>query len=163
MRKDLNFSRYLHIILVSSYDKKCIHICLYMYHLQNSVYKALTHVSPWTKRPPFHWCIYLALGVNELINIIHCGLIVLSMWQRFGSTLAQVMACCLMAPSHYLNQCWLVIHDVLWHWHDSNFLGNTTSKWVWKYTSLKLLLHLPGANELILTAMLSRQNKIKTG
>ena len=26
--------------------------------------------------------------------------------QRSGSTLAQVMACCLTAPSHYLNQCW---------------------------------------------------------
>ena len=26
---------------------------------------------------------------------------------RTGSTLAQVMACCLTAPSHYLNQCWL--------------------------------------------------------
>ena len=31
-----------------------------------------------------------------------------------GSTLAQVMACCLMAPSHYLNQCWLIISKVLW-------------------------------------------------
>ena len=31
-------------------------------------------------------------------------------WQhRFGSTLTQVMACCLMAPSHYLIQCWLII------------------------------------------------------
>ena len=30
-------------------------------------------------------------------------------WQRSGSTLAQVMTCCLMAPSHYLNQCWLVM------------------------------------------------------
>ena len=29
--------------------------------------------------------------------------------QRSESTLAQVMACCLMAPSHYLNQCWLII------------------------------------------------------
>ena len=28
------------------------------------------------------------------------------------STLAQVMACCLTAPSHYLNQCWLIIGDV---------------------------------------------------
>ena len=25
-------------------------------------------------------------------------------WYRYGSTLAQVMACCLTAPSHYLNQ-----------------------------------------------------------
>ena len=32
-----------------------------------------------------------------------------------GSTLAQVMACCLTAPSHYLNQCWLIISDVWWH------------------------------------------------
>ena len=25
------------------------------------------------------------------------------------STLVQIMACCLTAPSHYLNQCWLII------------------------------------------------------
>ena len=30
---------------------------------------------------------------------------------RSGSTLAQVMACCLMAPSHYLNQVWLPSQD----------------------------------------------------
>ena len=30
-----------------------------------------------------------------------------------GSTLVQVMACCLVAPSHYLNQCWLAINDIL--------------------------------------------------
>ena len=35
--------------------------------------------------------------------------------QRSGSTLAQVMACCLTAPSHYLNQCWLIIREVQWH------------------------------------------------
>ena len=30
-----------------------------------------------------------------------------SLWQqKSGSTLAPVMACCLTAPSHYLNQCW---------------------------------------------------------
>ena len=28
-------------------------------------------------------------------------------WHKFGSALAQVMACCLMAPRHNLNQCWL--------------------------------------------------------
>ena len=36
-------------------------------------------------------------------------------WQRTESTLAQVMACCLTAPSHYLNQCWLIISKFLWH------------------------------------------------
>ena len=33
-------------------------------------------------------------------------------WYRSGSTLAQVMACCLTAPSHYLNQCWLIIGSI---------------------------------------------------
>ena len=28
-------------------------------------------------------------------------------WHSCGSALAEVMACCLMTPSHYLNQCWL--------------------------------------------------------
>ena len=31
---------------------------------------------------------------------------------RSGSTLVQVMACYLTAPSHYLNQCWLTISKV---------------------------------------------------
>ena len=35
--------------------------------------------------------------------------------QRSGSTLAQVMACCLTALSHHLNQCWLIISEVQWH------------------------------------------------
>ena len=39
-----------------------------------------------------------------------------SIWcWRSWSTLVQVMACCLTAPSHYLNQCWLLISKVLWH------------------------------------------------
>ena len=39
---------------------------------------------------------------------------------RSGSTLAQVMACCLTAPSHYLNQCWLIISKVQWHSSENN-------------------------------------------
>ena len=38
-----------------------------------------------------------------------------------GSTLAQVMSCCLMALSHYLNQCWHLISEVLWDSPESNF------------------------------------------
>ena len=36
-------------------------------------------------------------------------------WHRSGSTLARVMACCLTAPSHYLNQCWLIISKIQLH------------------------------------------------
>ena len=39
-----------------------------------------------------------------------------AIWRhRSRSTLAQVMACCLTAPSHYLNQCWLIISKFLWY------------------------------------------------
>ena len=32
-----------------------------------------------------------------------------SWWNRSGTTLAQVMVCCLTATSHYLDQCWIII------------------------------------------------------
>ena len=56
------------------------------------------------------------------MNGINAYLLLNSLWpsdvirrQGTESTLAQVMACCLMAPSHYLNQCWLIFSKVLWH------------------------------------------------
>ena len=51
-----------------------------------------------------------------------------AIWQsRSGSTLAQVMAWCLMIPSHYLNnQCWLAIEKVQWHSYEGNFTRNTS-------------------------------------
>ena len=61
--------------------------------------------------------------------VFNCGFIQVSLPQPFNSlwpsdamrrqrtefTLAQLMACCLTAPSHYLEQCWLIISKVLWH------------------------------------------------
>ena len=60
------------------------------------------------------------------------------------------MTCCLTAPSHYLNQCWLIISKVLWHesalsWED---LKIPISKTRLKIPFLELHLDLPGANEL---------------
>ena len=61
-------------------------------------------------------CHHLAsLGPNEFIQWL------LQKWSDTGSTLAQVMACCLMAPSHYLNQCWLIISKVLLLSCEGNF------------------------------------------
>ena len=42
-------------------------------------------------------------------------------WHSSVSKLDQVMACCLTAPSHYLNQCWLFINKAHWHLAESNF------------------------------------------
>ena len=64
--------------------------------------------------------------------------IIYSLWpsdaiwrQRSWSTLAQVMACCLKASSHYLNQCWLIISEVQWHSHKGNFTrdASTINHW----------------------------------
>ena len=42
---------------------------------------------------------------------------------RSGSTLAQVMACCLTGPGH-CNQGWLPISEVPWNWSDINFIAS---------------------------------------
>ena len=57
-----------------------------------------------------------------------------TIWRhRSGSTLAQVLACCLTAPSHYLNQCWLIISEVFWYSHEGNFTSlHLSLRWVWK-------------------------------
>ena len=36
-------------------------------------------------------------------------------YHEYWSTLVQVIACCLQTASHYLNQCWLRIREVLWY------------------------------------------------
>ena len=61
------------------------------------------------------------LCLSNIINLL-CGKSFNSQWpsnaicwHRSWSTLAQVMACCMMAPSHYLNQCWLIIKAVVWY------------------------------------------------
>ena len=67
------------------------------------------------------------------LALSHCyDLYLNSLWpsdaiwcQRSWSTLVQVMACCLTAPSHYLYQCWLDITEVLWQSSDNNFTAST--------------------------------------
>ena len=73
-------------------------------------------------------------------------------WQKFGSTLAQVMAWHLRASSNYLNQCWLTIKGVLCHSSESSFTRGAhelNPQHVFKdYISFKLLPHTTGANDL---------------
>ena len=70
-----------------------------------------------------------------------------------------VMACCLIAPSQYLNQCWLFISEILWHLPQRNF------RWVpWLLfctMNLKIILLLPclpGANQLMISNMSCRSD-----
>ena len=76
------------------------------------------------------------------------------MWHSSRSTLAQVLAWCLMAPSHYpcyRNQCWLLIVEVLWHSPESIFTASAHAPILqneFETILFKLLPHLPGSNEL---------------
>ena len=49
-----------------------------------------------------------------------------AIWRhRSGSILAQVMACCLTAPSHHLNQCWLIVSTDQWRLSKGNSTRDT--------------------------------------
>ena len=73
----------------------------------------------WTNVDPDLCCHMALLGNNSFsyyklqfgaaTELTHWGLVMPIRRQRSGSTLAQVMVWCLMAPRHYLNQCWLII------------------------------------------------------
>ena len=54
---------------------------------------------------------------------------------RSGSTLAQAMACCLRAPSHYLRQYWRIISEVQWQSHASDLKQEIPQPW---YTKINL-------------------------
>ena len=61
------------------------------------------------------------------------------------------MACCLTAPSHYLNQCWLNISKVWWHslWALSQEIHQPLiTKISLKIMYIKFNVNIPGANEL---------------
>ena len=71
--------------------------------------------------------------------------------QRSMSTLAQIMACCLTAPSHYLNQCWLITsgaNGILHRAISYELLNNQINEVSLKIALSKLFPYLPGANEL---------------
>ena len=77
--------------------------------------------------------------------------------QRSGSTLAQVMACCLTAPSHYLNQCWLISKpsDIYLKASSQEVTQPSITEIIWKIKYLKFHSNFPGANEL--TAVMAQE------
>ena len=80
-------------------------------------------------------------AINQTLNSLRTDD---AIW-RHGtrSPLAQVMACCLTAPSHYLNQCWLISK---WHSSEGNFTTGISAlnhcNWLEKYSS-KISLNSP--------------------
>ena len=60
-----------------------------------------------------HRCLVSCLAKSTWPNAIT--------WHRIESSSAQVVLCCLMTPSHYLNQCSLKKSEVQWPPHESRF------------------------------------------
>ena len=67
------------------------------------------------------WYKVFLRNVSQAINALRPGDAIWRQWSR--TTLTQVMTWCLTAPSHYLNQCWLIIRGVLWHSSENSFAG----------------------------------------
>ena len=97
--------------------------------------------------PPQLWLlsvsVYQTVMTHEpWIPSTHCGLVAPPYGDKWsGSKLAQVMAWCLMAPSHYQNQCWLIIRDILWHSPENNFIMSAQANILWndfKYCSFNI-------------------------
>ena len=102
-----------HVIIYSCWD---------LSHQHNGLTLNRWQAIIWTYDGLVYWCIYVSLGLNELSAAFNSWRPSDAIWQhRSGSTLAQAMACCLTAPSHYLNQCWLIISEVQWHSYQGNF------------------------------------------
>ena len=112
---------------------------------QGFIHKPLTqHITPISSMTPGKNNCYLnSLWPSKAI------------WQhRTGSTLVQVMACCLLAPSHFLNQCWLIIDGAQQQSISGILMGSTQDINLWNkfenhtLKKKKILSHHPGANEL---------------
>ena len=73
---------------------------------------------------------WILLGLR-FIEEGHCSVgCVNSLWLGdvyLVSTLVQVMAWCLMASSHYLNQCWFIINTVYWHSYQRRLIRKYSS------------------------------------
>ena len=101
----------------------------------------------WYIMTSLQWC-----RVDSFVNI-KALLLSAAMWRhRFRPTLAQVMACCLMAPSHYLDQSWHIIKCALWYSTDCNFTRKAREhnlEYLLGDCTFQLSPHLPGAMNMI--------------
>ena len=105
-----------------------------------------TYTCTWLKKylmylmPSKYWeYLYLYLNLQILKVLVLDSSTAESTWpqpwwrQRSGSKLAQAMACCLPAPSHYMNQCWLIISKVQWHSSKDKFTRDNSAINHWNY------------------------------
>ena len=129
-----NISRPLFIKKTLSHGYKYLHYKPHMIWQPSQVYNGNPYI-------PIRCCFLNLLWPSDTI------------WRLIsGSTLAQVRDCCLTTPSHYLNQCWLIISEVILAFTWRQFHGKCPKIFIFdmglKMIYFRWQLHFPRANEL---------------
>ena len=79
---------------------------------------------------------------NLVINAINSLWPSDAIWpRRYWSAMITVMACCRAAPSHYVNQCWFIMNEILWHSFQGNVYWNTVH-WNTQDVNLKVVFEM---------------------
>ena len=117
--RDTNYINPRHAEIISGTIKKkiCLHFISALSTEMAQVVEIIPHGTFWFKHLKGLTLLQLA-GFSQQDNTTKINSLGPSdaIWHwRSLSTLVQVMVCCLTAPSHYLNQCWLIISKVLRH------------------------------------------------
>ena len=138
--------------------------------LQKSVDKTHTDWQVRLKPLPIQWHHEIGRWNQLIAQLTHWpltdGINSLAIWcHRTWWTLVPIMDGCLMVQSHDLNQCWLVVYEVMWYSNlrvvSQEMIKVSITKTCLKITHFKLQPHLPGANEL--KAMASSCHKLHAG
>ena len=99
------------------------------------IHTCLIHTAHFVRKRFFKESPVKCLLLDQLKSywsLTHWGLVTPYGDKRSGSTLAQVMAQCLTAPSNYLKQCWLIISKVLC----LSFIRGHYHEKIWRHQSL---------------------------
>ena len=118
----------------------------------NGIRHLISFASNWTYACKISgvctWNIFLNIDLNQvfIINILWPSYAILC--QRSWSILAPVMPCYVIAPSHYLNQCWLIIKYVFWHTPQTSCIGSAQDIDLWnKSLKIHFIKSLPQLSE----------------
>ena len=118
-----------------------VHVCFHTY-----IFVLPASIIDISRKHTIHW----NMSTNTVFNSLWPSDAI--WWHRYGSTLGQVMACCLTTQNQYLTQCWLNIN--VSSDHQLRAISREMPQPSITKVSLKIAFmifhaNLPGANELV--------------
>ena len=91
---------------------------LYLFYMNMTKLLKLIKASPYAMALE----IYLSSMKSSGLNLLRLNGVYVHQWTR--PPLVQIIACCLLVPNYYLNQCWLIVNlnlgnNIQWHLNHS--------------------------------------------